>query len=73
MFIGAASLMVIYILMGLYMMLICGEASIFSNPLMYGLIVIIWPIFVIIGLCIIVKEWVKSIVEYYKKKGKKKE
>lgn len=73
MFIGAASLIVIYIYMGIWTMSACLGARTFSNPLWYGLVFIFWPIAVLVGLVGLFIEWIKDIREYYKKKGEKKE
>lgn len=72
MFIGAGTIVVVYILTGLYMMTICRDESTFSNPLWYGLVVIFWPIPVVGGLGWLMSQWIKSIIKYYKKKGEKK-
>ena len=73
MFIGAASLVVIYVYMGIWITSACLGARMFSNPLWYGLVFIFWPIAVLVGLGSLVVEWVKSVAKYYKKKGEKDE
>jgi hypothetical protein len=59
MFIGAGALVVIYIYMGIWTLSVCIGARSFSNPLIYGLAIIFWPVFVIAGLCWVINEWIK--------------
>lgn len=73
MFIGTVSLIIMYLYFGLWTMSEFLGTRTFSNPLWYGLVFIFWPIVELVGLCGMFIEWIKDVIEYYKKKGEKKE
>lgn len=74
MFIRAGIIVLVYFIGGYYVFLDYDMVVDYdANPLWKGLCVIFWPVAILIGIIYCIKQYIEEIIEYYKKKGKKKE
>lgn len=62
----------VYLLLGLFVLVIANDTYVWENPLWELAITILWPMAVLVMIVSGLIEYVNKVIKYYKKKGGRK-